>query len=377
MRLITGTHPALGSPARVGLLGAGGIAPMHAETLSRMPGIQLVGVADIDPFRAKSLAQRWGAAASFSSLDEMLATAKPDVVHVLLPPERHAAPVVQSLAGGAHVFVEKPMCISATECRDIEVASARYGRTVAVNHNVTFQPTFLRLIDVIRQRRLGAVQHVSVFWSVPFGLNTFGAPLFRSQGPGAVILETGPHPLSLVVRLLGEARSASALVSAETQVHPDTWQVSLNCERGTAQCFIAIGRPFMEMRVHVVGEDGSATADLVLGTVTVSENTRYSALFYQFAEGLELARSIGTSAVRGLYDRLRRIPEGGACDDAGLIMRRSIGSFYEALRNGTQPPASMNEGLAVVRSCLRIIEAGQSTLEPIKEETWETATACS
>lgn len=378
MRLITGNNPLLGSTVRVGILGAGGVAALHAQALSSVPGIDLVGVADVDPFKARRLAERWNARASFTSLDDMLATARPDVVHVLLPPEHHARFAVQCMAGGAHVFVEKPMCISETECRDIEAAAARYGRTAGVNHNVTFSPTFLRLIEVIQQRRLGAVQHVSVFWSVPFGLNTFAAPLYRTEGQGAVVLETGPHPLSLLVRLMGQARSATALVSAETQSEPDTWQVSLGCERGTAQCFIAIGRPFTDMRVHVIGEDGAAMADLTLGYVAVSENTAYSALFYQLAEGLRLARSIGTSAVRGFADRLRRIPQGGATEDAGLIMRASIGNFYESLRAGSAPKASLSEGLAVVRSCLQIIAAGQTTAAPIKEEEpWPVATACS
>jgi predicted dehydrogenase len=374
MRLITGNNSSLGPTVRVGILGAGGVAALHAQALTSVPGIDLVGVADVDPLKANRLAERWNARATFTSLDDMLATAKPDVVHVLLPPEHHARFAVQCMAGGAHVFVEKPMCISEAECRDIEAAAARYGRTAGVNHNVTFSPTFLRLVDVIRQRRLGAVQHVSVFWSVPFGLNTFAAPLYRTHGPGAVILETGPHPLSLVVRLLGEARSASALVSAETQSEPDTWQVSLECERGTAQVFIAIGRQFTDMRVHVIGEDGAAMADLTLGVVAVSENTTYSALFYQFAEALGLARSIAGAAVRGLVDRLRRIPQGGATDDAGLIMRASIANFYESLRAGVEPRASMEEGLSVVRSCLNTIAAGTAAASK-EEEPWPVATA--
>jgi predicted dehydrogenase len=375
MRLITGKHPSPGSTIRVGILGAGGVAALHAQALSAVPGVELAAVADVDALKAKRLAERWAARATFTSLDEMLSTAKPDVVHVLLPPEHHARFAVQCMAGGAHVFVEKPMCVSETECRDIEAAAARYGRTAGVNHNVTFSPTFLRLVEVVRSRRLGALQHVSVFWSVPFGLNTFAAPLYKSHGAGAVILETGPHPLSLVVRLMGQARSARALVTAETQGEPDTWQVSLECERGTAQCFIAIGRPYADMRVHAIGEDGAAMADLPLGYVAVSENTTYSALFYQGAEALRLARSLAGTAVRGLVDRFRRIPQGGATDDAGLIMRDSIRNFYDSLRAGVEPRASMREGLGVVRSCIEIMDAGRAGAAIHEEEPWPVATA--
>jgi predicted dehydrogenase len=378
MRMLTSKRSAVAGPVRVGLLGAGGIAEAHAAALKSLsPDVELVAITDVDPLKAGRLAERWNVRSTFSSIESMQASAQPDVVHVLLPPEMHAAFAVRSMAGGAHVFVEKPLCISDSECREIETAAAHFDRLVGVNHNVTFEPAFLRLIETIGARRLGAIQHVSVFWSVPFGLNTFDAPLYRREGPGAVILETGPHPLSLVVRLLGEVKAAAVLASAETSERLDTWQASLQCERGTAQAFIAIGRPFLDARVHVVGEDGSATADLPLDIVSVVENTRYTALFSKFADALQQARAIAGTATRRFVDRVSRIPAGGATDDGAAIIRASITQFYQALRAGAEPRVSLTEGLAVVRSCLRIIEATKArTVERVEEEPWA-ATASS
>jgi predicted dehydrogenase len=361
---------------RAAILGAGGIATAHAQALASLDGVALAAVADVDGGRAERLAERWGARA-FSSLDAMLSEVRPDAVHILLPPELHARFAVECMAAGSHVFVEKPLCIAADECREIETAAMQFGRTVGVNHNVTFDATYLRLIEAIRARRLGAVQHVSVDWCVPFGDNTFLAPLYRRQGPGAVILETGPHPLSLIVRLVGEVRTASVLVSAEMQGLPDTWQLALRCERGTAQCLIAIARPLLETRVRVIGEDAVADADLRLGNLTVVENSRRSALFAKFGDSLDLARSVAASAARNFAGRLRKIPGGGATDDFGPIMRGSIGNFYAALRDGVEPTASLREGLAVVRSCLRVIDAGIPNLDVVEEETWRSATASS
>lgn len=374
MGIIRAERPPLDRPIRVGILGAGGVAYTHAQALTSLRGVELVAVADAHLLKARRLAERWKTGAAFSSLESMLADARPDVVHVLLPPELHARFAIQCMAAGVHVFVEKPLCVSASECRDLEAAAAQSQCAVGVNHNFAFDPTFLRLIDAIRGRRLGAVQHVSVFWSVPVGLNTFGAPLYRREGPGAVIFETGPHPMSLVYRLVGEATSASALVSAETQSLPDTWQVSLACERGTAQCFIGIGRTFSDTRVHVIGEDGCAVADLRLGYVSVIENTRYSALFSKFLDAMALARSLSVSASRDFVRRLRRIPQGGASNDWAWIMRASIRQFYEALRAGVEPKASLTEGVSVVRSCLRIIAAGQPTLQRVEAERWQSET---
>jgi predicted dehydrogenase len=363
---------------RVGLLGAGGIATAHAQTVTSLPGVELVGVADLDGSKAKRLAERFGARAWFSSLGELIAGARPDVVHILLPPDLHARLAIEAMAAGTNVLVEKPLCVSEEECRAVEAAARQFGRVVGVNHNVTFEPTFLRLVEAIQKRRIGAVQHVAVYWNVPYGDNTFAQPLFRRLGAAAHMLETGPHPLSLLVRLVGEARAAAALVSSELRPEPDTWQLALECERGTAQCFIGIARPFTETRVRVIGEDGVAEADLRLGNVTVIENTRSSPLFFKLTDTLAQARSLASSAARNFVERARRIPGGGATDDFSPMMRGSMADFYEALRAGREPTVSLGEGLAVVRTCLRAIEAARTATATTEEETtWQSATASS
>jgi 2-alkyl-3-oxoalkanoate reductase len=369
---------------RVGLLGAGGIAPAHAMTLKSLRGVELVGVADIDGNKARRLAEHFGVSSWYPSLAEMSAGTRPDVVHILLPPDVHARMAIQAMASGADVFVEKPLCVSEDECLAVEKAAHQFGRVVGVNHNVAFEPTFLRLVDVIRSRRIGKVQHVAVYWSVPFG-DIWDTPLFLRHGPGAVMLETGPHPLSLIVRLVGEVRSAVALVTEELRAGPDTWQLAFACERGTVQCFIGIARPFItEMRVRVLGEDGVAEADLRLGNVTLVENTRFSPLFFKLVDTLTLARSLASSAMRGFGGLLRRIPAGGATDELGRMMRGSIGAFYEALHAGHTPKVSLHDGLAVTRSCLRAIEAAHMSgacgraLTMAKEgPTWQKKTVSS
>src|SRR5205814_1433529 len=92
-----------------------------------------------------------------------------------------------------------------------------------------------------------------------------------------------------------------------------------------AQCFIGIDRPFADTRVHVIGEDGVATADLRLGTVAVVENTRWSPLFFKAADALATAGSIARQAGRGFVERLRRIPGGCATDGIDGVYDLSLG----------------------------------------------------
>ncbi|MGC9175404.1 MAG: Gfo/Idh/MocA family oxidoreductase, partial [Thermoprotei archaeon] len=45
---------------KVGIIGAGAVAPAHYEAYKQIPWVELIGVADINEERAKEAAKRWG-----------------------------------------------------------------------------------------------------------------------------------------------------------------------------------------------------------------------------------------------------------------------------------------------------------------------------
>lgn len=312
-----GTRKGSDTRIKVAFLGAGGIADAHAKVVTSLKGVELVAACDVEISKARQLKDRWAIAAAFASCDEMLAQAKPDVVHVLLPPRLHASFAVKCMAAGTDVFVEKPLCVSESDCRDMEEAAWTFGRKLGVNHNVTFSSAFSDLVAAIRQRHLGAIENVAVYYSVPFGVRALNSIWYEREGPGVVMLETGPHPLSLIVRLLGEVKSATALVSAENGKMGDTWQMGMRCERGTAQCYLAIGRSFTETRVHVIGEDGCAFADLRLNYLAVTEHTRFGYMFCDVADSLAVAKSVAKSAGQNLRSWAGTVLRGREADSAG------------------------------------------------------------
>ena len=138
--------------------------------------------------------------------------------------------------------------------------------------------------------------------------------------------------------------------------------------------------------MRVVGEDGVAEADLRLGNVTVVENTQSSPLFFKLVDTLGQARSLAASALRNFAALSKRIPGGGATDVFGPMMRGSMMNFYDAVRAGREPTVNLKEGLAVVRTCLRAIEAARPAAAAAtapqatttqEETTWQSATASS
>src|SRR5262249_14881866 len=102
-------------PIRVGFVGAGTIAAVHRDAVTRFPGAVLVGITDRDPARARDFAARAHGVRAFPDLASMVDAAI-DVVHVLTPPHTHAPVAMEALERGCHVLVEKPLATTAAAC---------------------------------------------------------------------------------------------------------------------------------------------------------------------------------------------------------------------------------------------------------------------
>src|ERR1044071_8634771 len=98
---------------RVALVGAGGMAGMHAGCYANIANAQLAGVYDTRPEAAEALAGQHGAK-PFPDFDAMLAVVKPDIVDVCCPTPWHAGYVCRAAErskelGIRGISTEKPM----------------------------------------------------------------------------------------------------------------------------------------------------------------------------------------------------------------------------------------------------------------------------
>jgi len=303
----------------------------------------------------------------------MLREARPDVVHVLLPPELHATAGEECLSAGCHLFMEKPFCLTVDECQALAALAQRNGLQIGVNHNVVFMPAFLELIDAIRACRFGAVEQVQVMFTAPMpGIETAIHKHWMFGSTERIMLEIGPHPLSIPIRLLGRALKASTAVSGEVTLRNGVrffkhWQSSLVCERGSAQCTLSVGGAYSSITALVIGEDAQGFVDIRRNTIQIFEKTPYLRMD-DMVNGFKNSWAMAGRNLRAIKTySLGAMGFGPRYEQQSFSFRSSIAAFYRALAAGRPPRIDGVEGTRVVEACHMTIDSALNFAEQREE----------
>lgn len=378
------TKPATRSrpPYRVALVGAGNIAEAHAEALRGLKTIRLTAVVDPDQDKARAFAAKWRAGKVLASTDELVEAQLCDSVHVLVPPDLHRAVAEPLLRAGLNVFVEKPMAASGEDCRALNTAAAEAGVVFGVNQNFVFHGAHRKLQTVLETGRLGRLHHLVAVFNMPLrqlSAGQFGHWMFRQ--PQNILLEQAVHPLSQIQHLAGPAGDLNALTSTPRKLAPgidfvDSWQVSLQCERATAQLFMSFGQDFPAWQITAICQDGTATADMINDRLVLQEASRWPDFYDGFLNGASAAGSLlWQGAGNAASYVLSTLKLKGRSDAFFQSMKASIAAYYAALPSGGTDIDGRFGG-DIVDLCERI--AGKVAFAPSppvaaadKTDTWD------
>lgn len=142
------------------VIGTGFIGTVHVQALRRM-GVQVRGVLGSSPERGADRAAAIGVGHAYATLDDLLADASVDVVHVTSPNHAHYAQVKAILGAGKHVICEKPLAMTSAESAEmVEIARAS-GKVAAVCYNIRFYPLNQQARGMVAGGELGDIRFVS------------------------------------------------------------------------------------------------------------------------------------------------------------------------------------------------------------------------
>jgi predicted dehydrogenase/nucleoside-diphosphate-sugar epimerase len=267
---------------RICLIGAGGIARIHAEVLGRMPQVSVVAVADPRFAAAEALARLLPGARPVRSAEEALALGGIDAAHVLTPPDTHAAIAMPLLEAGRDVLLEKPMAASREQCEQLADAAAASGAALGINQNFLFHPAFLALRRAVAKGCRGPLRFVDCVYSVPLrqlAAGQLGHWMFAA--PTNILLEQAVHPLSQIAALLGDIEAVQAVpdeprVLWEGRQFHAGWTIALRGRRLSATLRFAVGENFPFWQLTAICDDGAIVADILGKRVHMLRRTRFA-----------------------------------------------------------------------------------------------------
>ncbi|MFC4123024.1 Gfo/Idh/MocA family protein [Nonomuraea zeae] len=315
-------------PLRVVQVGAGSMGLAWLRTLTAAPGVELVGVADLDPARAEAAVRAAGADVKVdSSLGRLLAATDPDAVVNVTVPAAHAEVNIEALFAGIPVLCEKPAAPTLAEAIVQVAAAEAAGRLLMISQSRRY---FAALAEY--RRRIGELGTPGLLTTEFFRGPRFGG--FRDEMEQPLLVDMAIHAFDAARHLLG---------AEPVSVMCESWNPAWSWYRG----------------------DAAATA-----TFLFDDGTRYVFTGAWCADGLETSwngrwRAVG-SAGTATWDGEDRVtsslggevnvPRGAEEQIAG-----ALAEFVAALRTGARPSGAIARNLrslAMVEAAVRSAESG-------------------
>ena len=200
---------------KVALVGCGTIAPNHLRAIKSLPGIEVVALCDTNLEKAEQRKNEYELNCKlYSDFDEMLENEELDSIHVATPHYLHAPMTIKALKKNINVFLEKPMCISCDEINDIIKAEEESCAKVCVCFQNRFNPSTVLAERIAMED--GGVKSAfgSVFWyrDEKYYTNSGWRGKYATEG-GGVMINQAIHTLDLLCYYLGTPKSVAATVS--------------------------------------------------------------------------------------------------------------------------------------------------------------------
>jgi len=245
------------------IVGCGRIAQRHAAHIASQGG-RLIAVCDLISGKAASFASEYNCK-PYASIEEMLQNEKPDVVTICTPNGLHASHSIQSLASGAHVLCEKPMCLSVSDSSKMIDEAAKNGKRLFVVKQNRYNPPVVAVKKLLNDGKLGKIIsfQLNCFWNRP-------ASYYNDQWRGTLELDGGTlftqfsHFVDLLYWFLGDMRSVKGIrnnyLHKKIIAFEDTGAAILEMEQGAIGTFQYTVNSYggnMEGSITLFGEKGT------------------------------------------------------------------------------------------------------------------------
>lgn len=322
---------------KVGILGAGRIAGVHATAISGHPGSTLAAVSDFFPENAEKLAAQYGCAAR--TTEDIIADDSIDAILIATSTDTHSDLIEASTAAGKAVFCEKPVDLSLERARACQKVAAANGKPVMIGFNRRFDPNFGSLKASLDAGEIGKAELLSIT-----SFDPAPPPVEYIKVSGGLFRDMMIHDFDMANFIMGDA------------------PVSIT----------AVGSSIVDPAIGEAGDVDTAVVTLSYadGRIAVIKNSRRAA--YGYDQRVELLGSKGMLQVKNVLENavVKSTADGvtGAKPTYFFLERympafaAEWSAFVDAVNSGSALPVTLDDGvaaLAMAEAATRSAQTGQ------------------
>jgi predicted dehydrogenase len=203
---------------RVGFVGAGGIANVHLQHVSKNEMAEVTAICDIHQETALRKAKEYDGAA-YTNVDEMLEKEHLDALFISVPPFAHGDIEEKAARKGIHLMVEKPLGLDYQKTAKKAEIINQSGIICGVGYCLRYQDTVTKAKEYLQDKKPAMVRGHYLSTFVP-------APWYREwEKSGGQLVEQSTHIVDLARYLGGEIEQVYANMSL--QVHHDVPKINI------------------------------------------------------------------------------------------------------------------------------------------------------
>ena len=332
------------STVRLGVVGLNYWGPNLARNFDRLAGCELAYCCDLDDAVLDRHRAAFPGSTFTKDLDDLLGDATLDAVVIATSVPTHAALALRALEAGKHVFVEKPLALTAKDARAVTELAASRDLVAMVDHLLVYHPGLRKVKSLVDEGALGD----RTFYM--YG-NRQNLGIVRPDENA--LWSLGPHDISVMIWLAGE-NPVEVAAWGQSYLQPGVEDVVFGYVRFPSgvigHLHLSWLDPHKMRKMTVIGSERMVVFD--------DMETERKVTIYDKGP-------ITHTATYGEYIAVRsgdiHIPKIEGTEPLKLVCEH----FVDCVANGTQPMSDAAAGLAVVEVLEAMTESLANAGRPV------------
>lgn len=327
------------SAVRFGLIGYGAWGSHHARAITSASGATLVAIAAHSTASQQRAKDEHPQCRIYADYDELLREKDLDAVSVVLPSDLHYEVARAVLASGRHLLLEKPMALNLAHCDELIELARSQSRRLAVGHELRLSSLWGKVKQLIDAGAIGEPLYALIeLWRRPYRLGA-GGWRYDIGRVGSWILEEPIHFFDLArwyFARVGEPLSVFAQANGKRPDHPelhDNFSAMLMFPNG---------------RYAVVTQTLAGWEHHQVAKITGTEG----ALWARWSGAMDRTFEPTFSLQRLEGEQVVEVPIEKKSGEVYELVDE-VAAFAQAIREGTPPACSGEDGRWSVAMCLK------------------------